>query len=162
MGEVETIDFLTRLIREQVAVITRDYRTNIESLARGKYAVNIAPDTAMLAEFISMGAPVKAAIVEDDSLLATASGGVAVPPKLPHPNATTVFLNWLLGKEGQSILARTTGNPVRRLDASTEGVNPIFVPSPGQKYFRDDLEESMASKSRWMELSKKIIAEAMR
>lgn len=156
-GEAQTVDFLTRLVKEQGAVITRDYRANIESLAKEKYAIDIAPDTAMLAEFINLGAPVKAAMIEDDSLVATASGGVAVPPKVPHPNATAVFLNWLLGKEAQSIFAKTTGNPVRRLDASTEGINPMFIPSPGKKYFRDDLEESMAAKSRWMELAKKTI-----
>ncbi len=161
-GEQQTIDFMTRLIKEQGAVISRDYRNNMESVAKGKYAVNIAPDTAMLAQFIAMGAPIKAAMIDDDNLVATASGGVAVPPQVPHPNATAVFIYWLLGKEGQSIFAKSTGNPVRRLDASTEGVNSMFIPQPGKKYFRDDLEESMAGKSRWMEISKKVIAETSR
>lgn len=161
-GEAQTIDFLTRLLKEQGVVIQRDYRTNMESVARGKYAVNIAPDTALLAEFIALGAPVKAAMVEEDNVIAAAAGGLAVPPKSPHPNASVVFINWLLTKEGQSIFAATMGNPSRRLDASAEGVNPIFIPAPGKKYYRDDLEEVSALKGKWMEISKKIIAEAAR
>lgn len=158
-GEADTTNFLTRLIRDQAAVISRVYRSNIESLAQGKYAVNIGPDSALLPQFIAAGAPVRAAFAEEDTLLVTASGGLTVPPKFAHPNATIVFVNWMLGKEGQSIFARTSGNPSKRLDGVNEGVNAMFIPAAGKKYYNDD-SENMELKRNWIEISKKVISEA--
>lgn len=38
----------------------------------------------------------------------------------PHPNAARVFVNWLLGKEGQEIFSRGMGAATRRLDVDTK------------------------------------------
>ena len=38
----------------------------------------------------------------------------------PHPNATKVFVNWLLSKEGQEIYGKAMGQATRRLDVETK------------------------------------------
>ena len=37
-----------------------------------------------------------------------------------HPNATKVFVNWLLGKEGQETYGKAMGQATRRLDVDTK------------------------------------------
>ncbi len=91
----------------------------------------------------------------------TSFGGLAIPVKSPRPNAATVFVNWLLTKDGQSLFARYTGNPSRRLDASTEGVNPIFLPFPGEKVVWDTAEFTLAN-AKVMQAARDVLSEAQK
>ncbi|MBI4332800.1 MAG: extracellular solute-binding protein [Chloroflexi bacterium] len=160
-GEAEVVDFLRRLIKDQEVVITRDNRLHIESVARGKYAVAFAPSQTTLPVFIKAGAPLKMAPVVEDNRLSGSSGAMGISPRPAHPNATAVFLNWLLTKEGMSIFATSYGNPSTRLDASTEGIDPALIPVPGQKYFLET-EEWMQVKDRWMEIFGRVMKETAR
>ncbi len=160
-GEAETTQFLMRLIKEQKVVIQRDSRIHIESVARGKYAVALGPRSEEASQFLALvGAPVKMAMVEEDNRVSTGNGAMGVPVRFAHPDATVVFVNWLLTKEGQSALARASGNPSNRLDASTEGVDSLFIPVPGKKYYDLETEESKKAQDRWVELARKIMEEA--
>lgn len=160
-GEAEATNFFRRLIKEQDVVIQRDNRLHVETVARGKYAIGLAPETAALAEFIELGAPVKVAMVGEDNRMSTAAGALGVATKFAHPNATIIFVNWLLSKEGQSFFAKSFGNPSTRLDVSTEGIDPLFIPRTGEKYYMET-EEALAARGRWLEISKKVLDEASR
>lgn len=160
-GEAETMDFLRRLIREQEVVIMRDTRTHVESVARGKYAVAMAPTTEIVLDFIRLGAPIKIAMVKEDRNLTAGAGAFGVPTKFGHPNAAIVFVNWLLTKAGQSVFAKSWGSPPARLDVSTEGSDPLFIPIPGEKYY-SETTESLAARAKWIEIAKKIMEEPMK
>ncbi len=54
--------------------------------------------------------------------------------KAPHPNATTVFLNWLLSKKGQAVWTTASGLASRRLDAPTDHIPEAEKPKPGVYY----------------------------
>jgi ABC-type Fe3+ transport system substrate-binding protein len=54
---------------------------------------------------------------------------VGIVKNPPHPNATRVFINWVLGREGQELWTRVMEQPTRRLDVDTrwlieKGVDP--------------------------------------
>jgi ABC-type Fe3+ transport system substrate-binding protein len=49
-----------------------------------------------------------------------AVGILAIIKNRPHPNATKVFVNWLLGKEGQEVWTKSMSQPTRRRDVDTE------------------------------------------
>ncbi len=157
-GEAETVDFLKRLITDQEIVIQRDNRLHMESVARGKYAIGLAPWTQMVGEFLSLGAPIKLADVKEDNRITVSGGALAVPTQFAHPNAARVFVNWLLTKEGQTIFAKTFGSPSTRVDVPTDGIDPLFVPRPGQKYYTES-EEWTAAQGKWLEIAKKIMDE---
>ncbi|MBI2933978.1 MAG: extracellular solute-binding protein [Chloroflexi bacterium] len=144
VGEKEAIDFLNKLVKDQGASVTRQYRENVENLAKGKYAVLLGPATDLIAQFMKVGAPVDFAITSERAYTIASSGSLALPSRSPHPNATTVFVNWLLTKEGQSIFATNMANPSTRLDASTEGINPLIVPDPKAKYYNTVSEDGYA------------------
>lgn len=115
-----------------------------------------------MVEFFNLGAPVKMATVEEDTIYTSSAGAFGVPTKFAHPNATIIFINWLLTREGQTIFAKGMGNPSRRLDVPTEGFDPLLLPIPGNKYYDGDSEESLEAKKRWAVISKKVIDEAMK
>lgn len=132
-GWDEAFAFLRELLVKQEAVIFKDARLQVEAVARGKYSVILGGSGQYKAEFIALGAPLAVKIPKEGDYVTTSFGGLCVPTKFAHPNAATIFVNWLLTKEGQSIFAKGAGGPSRRLDASTEGIDPIFVPLPGEQ-----------------------------
>ncbi len=158
-GEADAAEFFRRLVKEQQAVITRDNRLHIESVARGKYAIGFAPSGTLIAGFLASGAPIKLALCEEDNRVTQGSGTVAVLANLAHPNATTVFVNWLLTKEGQTVYSRIEGRPSTRLDVSTEGMDPLFVPVAGKKYYTEQ-EGWLEARNKWMGITRKIMEEA--
>ncbi len=157
-GEAETVDFLKKLVKDQHMVIQRDNRILVESVARGKYAIGLAPMQQMVAEFLSAGAPLKLAKVKEENYLAASAGTIGVPTKFAHPNATIIFVNWLLTKEGQSLFATSFGSPSMRTDASTEGIDPLFIPVPGEKYYLE-VEELTPVYGKWLELARAAMTE---
>ncbi len=157
-GEAEATDFLKRLIKEQDVPIQTDNRMQIETVARGKYAIALGELPSVVDELTRAGAPIKVAHIKEDNRAAAANGAIGVPVKFAHPNAALIFLNWLLSKEGQSVFAVNFGNPSTRMDASTKGIMPDFIPSHNEKYFLDSAEFAAAT-SKWMKISKQIITE---
>ncbi|MBI4334586.1 MAG: extracellular solute-binding protein [Chloroflexi bacterium] len=136
-------DFLRKLITEQEVVIQRDLRLHVESVARGKFAIGIGPHPTTTVEFMRNQAPIDVTAAKEGRLVGYGTGGISIAVKPPHPNATRLFVNWVLTKEGQSILAGSYGAPSLRLDASVEGINPIFLPQPGEKLVYESEEDTI-------------------
>lgn len=128
------MDFIKALAANQ-PVLSQDRRLIVESVARGKYAIAIGPAEAFVDEFADLGTPIRwSNTLKEGTYLSAGWGSVVAMDKAPNPNARTVFLNWLLGKEGQTILATTTGYASRRLDVSTDHLRPYALPDPKINY----------------------------
>lgn len=151
----ETREFLRQLLKQDVS-IQRDNRLHVESVARGKYAIGLAPNTSSFAEFINLGAPIDGALVKEGTNFVVGAGALAVPAIMAHPNAATVFINWLLTKEGQTLLVRGFGNASLRQDVPPENVPPYFLPQPGQKLHYDS-EEFILFQGEMIKIAKEII-----
>ncbi|MBI4334149.1 MAG: extracellular solute-binding protein [Chloroflexi bacterium] len=152
-------DFLRQLIRQQEVVIQRDNRLHAESVARGKFAIGLAPHLPTTLGFMNMGAPVKFVINKEGSFVTYGSGVIAVPKKLAHPNATAVFINWLLSRDGQTAFSRAFGLPSVRTDVPTDGLQPVFIPQQGEKLFWLT-EERVVLMDEWLGIAKKVVEEA--
>jgi len=50
----------------------------------------------------------------------------------PHPNATRVFINWFLSREGQATYQKALGEPTRRLDVET--VKDMYAVRPAREF----------------------------
>ncbi len=160
-GFDEGMRILKELLVIQEAAIQRDARIHIETVARGKYAVALGGGTQFIADFLALGAPIAIQVPKEGEGGGPSLGALAVPPKPAHPNAAAVFVNWLLTKEGQSIFAKGTGNPSRRLDVSTEGIHPVFLPLPGEKIAWDTAEFTLGQ-AKSMEAAKSIVSQTGR
>ncbi len=132
--------FMQDLAKQDV-FFSRDYRLQTEWVARGKYAVLIGTQEAALSEFINAGAPFKY-LWHPDAVFATAgTGNICLMNKAAHPNAATVFINWLLSREGQTIVSRVMEVQSSRVDVPTDHLDPLVVRRPGDVYLRSDGEE---------------------
>lgn len=134
MGE----DFIRELVNQDV-MITRDFQLMSEWLARGKYAVALGTNTGGIKALIRDGAPIKILPPFTEGVdIGIGAGAVGVIDKNPHPNATRVFVNWILSKEGQTVFTRAAGYASRRMDVPTEHLEPWQMLDPKIKYVIQD------------------------
>jgi iron(III) transport system substrate-binding protein len=124
-------------------------------LAHGKYPVLVAGSADEVNPFIRNGAPIAIVPTEDSRTLSPSSGIVSLINRAPHPNAAKLFLNWILTKEGQTIMTTTIGLASRRTDVPTAHLLPEVVPQPGKKYI-EYTEESTTGAEEAQKLAKEI------
>jgi ABC-type Fe3+ transport system substrate-binding protein len=120
LWKVKGEEFLTKLVQQDL-LITQNQRQIAEALAKGKLAFTIGLSHYSYEPFIKAGLPVKAVPkIREGAHANNGSGVVTVVKNPPHPNATKVFVNWLLGKDGQEIYGKALHQGTRRLDVDTQ------------------------------------------
>ncbi len=120
-------DYLKRLVGQKIA-LSRDQRVLAEIVAKGKLAFVAGLTYYSLAPFIKAGLPVKPLPTPREGLYASGgSGHLTIMKNPPHPNGTKVFVNWLLGKEGQEVFSKAIGQGTRRLDVDTKWLKEFGV-----------------------------------
>ena len=78
--------------------------------------------------FLSANLPVKELPPVKDGLPASnGSGVIGVVKNPPHPHAATVFVNWLLSKQGQELYVKVMHQSTRRLDVDTKWLQEFGV-----------------------------------
>lgn len=124
-----------------------------DALARGEIAVGTVPIGTAYSAILS-GAPITIAFPEE--------GAAAYPFYLGQTestgrsNAATVFVNWLLSSNGQSLAASIGDYPVNE-NAATPTLGDIEMPALNSGFlYRSTLEESLANlepdAKKWMEI----------
>ena len=127
LREIKGEGFLKQLV-EQKLVLGRDQRVLAESVAKGKLTLVMGLTYYSFAPFVKAGLPVHPLPEPKEGVyISGGSGHLVVLKDAPHPNAAKVFVNWLLGKEGQDIFSRTMGQGTRRLDVDTKGLKEVGV-----------------------------------
>ena len=159
LGPQKATEYYKKL-RDQAAVVDRDQRRQIEWIAQGKYAILIAPSDGVMAQLLQRG--VKFDVLEDFKDVGTyigASFGTAMlVNKAPHPNAATIFLNWLLTKEGQTLWSKAMNHVSRRLDVPTDHLFTYMLPKPGVKYWAGYSEKAQTRTPEEEKILKELFA----
>src|SRR5258706_2480005 len=120
-------EFLKKLVQQDLLISTNQ-RLLGEALAKGKLSLTIGISYYTLEPFIKAKLPIKALPVpKEGTYTSNGSGTITVVKNQPHPNATKVFINWLLGKEGQETFGKAIGQGTRRLDVDTKWRGSIGV-----------------------------------
>jgi iron(III) transport system substrate-binding protein len=126
-----------RTIRANAAIVDRDQRRQIEWVVQGKYAFLLAPSDGTLGQLLKRG--IKVGILPElkdyGTYLNASFGSAMLLNKAPHPHAATVFLNWLLGKEGQTAWSKAMDHMSKRVDVATDHLSPYIIPPANAKYF---------------------------
>lgn len=113
-------EFLRRLATQEL-LLSRDQRLLGESLAKGRLALTIGLSYYTLAPFLKASQPIASLPeVKEGTYTSSGSGGLSVIKNSAHPAATLLFVNWLLGKEGQEVYGKAMGQATRRLDVDTK------------------------------------------
>ncbi|HLY64360.1 MAG TPA: extracellular solute-binding protein [Chloroflexota bacterium] len=140
--------FIEALLKQDVT-ISKDATQVSDWVARGEYPIGIAgfDDTAL--QLKQKGAPIDAYppdALKEGAYVTTGWGSLAVFNKAPHPNATKVYLDWLLSVDGQQAVAQAQGFPSLRKDVPVPAGLPSFVvPKDGVQYVR-------SAKESWVRL----------
>jgi iron(III) transport system substrate-binding protein len=113
-------EFLKKLAGQDM-LLSRDQRQLGDSLAKGKVSITIGLTYYSLSPFLKAGLPIKPLPeMKEGTYVSCGSGALSVIKNSPHPNATTVFVNWILSKEGQEVYGKAMGQASRRLDVNTK------------------------------------------
>ncbi len=148
-------DFWPKLLKQEPAVI-QDQRVESEWIARGKYAVLLGADEQNAAEFIKAGAPLSTIQLKEGAYVTQSSGAVSVALKPPHPNASKVVLNWILSKEGQTLLSKAMLSESARVDVPGDFLPASERRQPGIKYVEQISEDAQQGKEPYIDVAQKI------
>jgi ABC-type Fe3+ transport system substrate-binding protein len=122
-------EFLQKLA-EQSLFISRDGKQLADGLAKGTLVIGLGLSQRFVDPFINAGLPIKPLMSIREGLGGSNGfGTVAVMKNAPHPNAAKVYINWLLGKEGQDLYSRALTQGTRRLDVDTKWLAKFNTPA---------------------------------
>jgi len=145
MKDIFGLDGAKEYFRQLAAtkpVITRDAAQQMDWVVRGRYPIGVGISHSNTSDYKSRGAPVTTVRFSEGGSINAGSGLVEVPPSPPHPNATALYVNWLLTEEGQTAFARGMAASPMRKGVTFEGIDPAKVPLPGEKIFLYDEDHS--------------------
>jgi iron(III) transport system substrate-binding protein len=127
MHYIKGEEYLRKLVAQKLFV-TRDLRLLADNLAKGKIAITSGIGYSEFYPFIKANLPVVPLSVPKEGLYVSGGyGHLTILKNAPHPNATRVFVNWLLGRDGQEIFSRGMGVGTRRLDIDTKWLTEFGV-----------------------------------
>jgi ABC-type Fe3+ transport system substrate-binding protein len=127
MWEVKGEEFLKKLVAQDL-FLSRDLRQLADALAKGKVAVAFGLGRSPVDPFVDAGLPLKPVPTPKEGLPSSNGFGVlGVIKSPPHANATKVFVNWFLSKEGQEWYSKILENGTRRLDVDTRWLNRVGI-----------------------------------
>ena len=133
MDRIMGWDYVKELAKAEPMIMS-DQRQQMDWLAHGKISILIAPKPDTFAEFLKLGAPVAIVEPSEGTWLSCGVGAIAMFNSTAHPNAATVFINWLLGKQGQTLFANAVLQQSARLDVPTDTLPQDLIRQPGKKY----------------------------
>jgi ABC-type Fe3+ transport system substrate-binding protein len=148
-------DFLRTLLLRQKPVIVKDPRQQIDWLASGRYPITIGMPSIAFVEYSQRGGNIDGIKKMIGPRTWTQGvGGVQALADPPHPNATKLFVNWLLTRQVQAHIMQAVKVNSRRKDV------PIEDPNDAVDYAR--LDEYVGGQTEAMQPFQRRAAEILR
>jgi ABC-type Fe3+ transport system substrate-binding protein len=120
LWDIKGEGYLRKLVQQDLFV-SRDQRQLADALAKDKLAFALGVSFYTLEGFITANLPVKELPkLKEGAPASNGSGVIGIVKNAPHPNAAKVFVNWLLGKQGQELYVKVMRQATRRLDVDTK------------------------------------------
>ncbi|MGE5539331.1 MAG: ABC transporter substrate-binding protein [Gemmatimonas sp.] len=116
-------DFIRELLTTQAPVIVKTPRQQMGWFASGQYPIAMGIPNTAFEEFRDKGVDFSFGKVSGLDIWSVGVGGIQIPEPRPHPNATTVFVNWLLSRDVQARVMKAANLNSRRKDV------PVVDPS---------------------------------
>jgi ABC-type Fe3+ transport system substrate-binding protein len=153
-------EFIQKLFANEI-VISRDDRQMLDFAIRGKHPIAIGPSETLGNEMIAKGLPIRLMQPEqlrETSYITPGNGTLVVIRNTPHPNATKLFLDYFLSREGQTAWSKASGFPSLRQDVPTDHVAPILIPKEGVRYQEQYSERYVEIRRETVNFMKTVIA----
>jgi iron(III) transport system substrate-binding protein len=109
-------DFVRDLLTRQEPVIVTNPRQIMDWFVAGKYPIAMGIPNASIQQFVNDGIKVELGQISGLDIWSVGVCGIQVPQPRPHPNATTLFVNWLLTRDVQTRIMTALRLNSRRKD----------------------------------------------
>jgi iron(III) transport system substrate-binding protein len=150
--------YLRDLLSRQEPVVTGDLRQEAEWLVRGRYPIAISPDPVYLDEFRQQGLTFRVeTLAQRAQSYSPGFGGIQYMNRAPHPNASKVFINWLLTKDVQARLAKLLEQNSRRLDVPIQNPARAVDPAKLETYTDTESEEILTIQEQALAIARELI-----
>ena len=159
LGPEKAADYYKRL-RAQLGAVDRDPRRLIEWVAQGRYAIGVGANSSIVEQLQKRGLVVGVMPHFKDigTHVGASSGTILLMNKAPHPAAATVFINWLLSRDGQTRWTQAVNDLSRRVDVPSDNVPSYRTIKPGVKYWRGYLEKNVPRSEEEEKLLKELFS----
>jgi iron(III) transport system substrate-binding protein len=142
-------DGLRKLVVDQKALLFAQQSQVVEAMARATAWFGIGPSvSSLITPYVQAGA-IKQADIQafgnkpEVSIISIGGNCLYVLNQRPHPNATRIFVNWILRKDVQLNLAKAIEQDSRRQDIPPVSP-PEAAPIKGAKYSVPQREEAFS------------------
>ncbi len=127
LWKIKGEDYLRKLAAQEL-VLSQDQRQLADGLAKGRFGLVVGLTYYTFLPHVKAGLPVKPLPdLREGDYVTCGSAALSIVKDPPHPNATKVFVNWLLSREGQDLYGKAMGQGTRRLDVDTKWLTQIGV-----------------------------------
>ena len=128
-------NFIRKLAKN--LIVARNDRQILDFVGKGKYPIAIGPSDVLTTEMVGKGIPLQQAdpnTIKEGTYITAGAGNISVVKNAPYPNATRVYLDFVLSREGQLSWSKGAGVPSMRKDVSTKHVLNILVPKENNQF----------------------------
>jgi ABC-type Fe3+ transport system substrate-binding protein len=155
---VDGEDFVRALLRQDL-IVSSDNRQIAEWLVRARYPVAIGVRSSDLLTFFQqgLGQEVKPITGMRAQSFSVGSGGIQLINRAPHPNATKLFINWLLTQRVQQQITQAVVDNSRRLDVPPGDPNTIPDPSKMSTYVAHQTEELLPARRQAQQIAAEVL-----
>jgi iron(III) transport system substrate-binding protein len=151
-------DIIRQLWKDQDPLLSTDARQLTEQMVRGTYPIGVgAISLPILLDFLAQGQGknLKSIPTVEMDYVNSADHVLHYANKAPNPNASKVFVNWVLSKEGSTIYSNLAQDNSRRSDVPI--ADPNLVPEKGRDYLTIDAEPLIDEILKTQKVAKEIL-----
>lgn len=150
-------DFVRDLLAKQDVVIATNPRQIMGWFVSGKYPIAFGIPNSAAQQFADSGVKFEMADVKGIDQWSLGVGGIQVMERRPNPNATTVFINWLLTKDVQARIMKTVRLNSRRKDVPLGDPERAIDWSRYRDYVTGQSEDFFVAMTEFKKLSRTIL-----
>jgi iron(III) transport system substrate-binding protein len=136
--------FIRRLLSETQLAFGANEHQMMDWVGAGKYNMHVLAKFENTENARKQGLPVRQIFSDKEGdTISTGSGHIVTFKNNPHPNATKVYLNWFLSRDGQLIWQKLTGRNSFRTDIAKDMIpfKEEQVPKEGGRYLLSSLPQ---------------------
>ena len=136
--------FITRLLTETQLTFASNEHQMMDWVGSGKYQMHVLAKFENTNNARKQGLPVLQIFSQKEGdTISSGSGHIVAFKNAPHPNATKVYLNWFLSRDGQSTWQKLTGRNSFRTDISKDTIpyKDEQIPKDDGKYLLSSLPQ---------------------
>lgn len=149
--------FIRELLTTQSPVIVKNPRQMVGWFVSGQYPIAMGMPNTSLLEFKEKGIEIPAGRVSGLDIWSVGVGSIQVIEPRPHPNATIVFVNWLLTKDTQKLVTEGAQMNSRRKDVAPNDEDRVLDWSNYKDYVSGQSESLFPAMDAFKKVTREIL-----